>query len=346
MKLTPTRYSLEILPAVQDAHAKHREGACVQECSHCPFSAKHASKKESVYISEEVQTALLMTVQHLALSGQGEHFGRLLIPAHYQKPGQTPFMEGGLRLFEPPSQVALPLGDLKTGTDPKSYEGLIDEFDRLVPLQYFFGNKPYAVSVGYRVPLLRDLGYTQESFDEAVNLGRGALRAVQNSRNPLVNRRYLGLAESVNAHPRSRAGEISDQRNIKEKINELVYLLDQILGDTLNKSATLQVRKGVIEGALHVEVVSQSSDFHLSYKLRVIPQGESKEMPLEENHVLPIAFMPGYVWVNHHTHFGKDESLHFSYQEYIEIFEQASLERATLRDVLFRRIRARRLQAD
>lgn len=345
MASTPTRYSLEVLPTVEAAHSKDREGACVQDCPHCPFSARHAAKEEKAYISPEVQTALLMTVQHLVLSGLDERFDRLLIPAHYHVPGREPFMDGPLHLFEPPAQVSLPLGDLKLGTDPKNYEGILDEFGRLAPLRYFFGRQPYAVSVGYRVPLLKDLGYTQASFDEAVNLGQSALRAVQNSTDPLVNRRYLGLAESINAYPRSRAGEISDPKNIEQKVNEVAYLLDQILGDTLNEKAILEVRKGVIRGALHVQGECRTSDFHLSYNLRVIPQSEEEQMPLEEASTTPIAFMPDYVWVNHHTYFGKDESLHFSYEEYIQILDAASRERVTLKDMLFRRIRVRRLEA-
>lgn len=345
MASNPTRYSLEVLPAVEAAHSKDRQGACVQDCPHCPFSTKHAEQEESVYIGEEVQTALLMTVQHLALSGLDERFERLLIPAHYQDPGRNPFMEGPLHLFEPPAQVSLPLGDLKLGTDPKNYEGILDEFGRLVPLRYFFGRQSYAVSVGYRVPLLRDLGYTQASFDEAVHLGQGALLAVQNSTNPLVNRRYLGLVESINAYPRSKAGEISDPKNIEQKVNEVAYLLDQILGDTLNEKAILEVRKGVIGGALHLQGECKTSDFHLSYNLRVIPQSEKGQMPLEEAPTTPIAFMPDYVWVNHHTYFGKDESLQFSYEDYIQLLDAASRERVTLRDILFQRIRVRRLEA-
>lgn len=346
MSVVPHEYVLELMPGWTDQEAA-QHGVCGQDCPHCPLSSKRRpGRNGKLSLNSDVTVALAQTVQRLELSG--EVFNRLSLFSGLEETGSGPLIERPLNLFSNPGELALGLGDLKLGTEENDYKDILREFDRRLPIRYFFPYAKSRVHIGYRVPLERDLAYTQAGFDEAVKMGRGAIEAVRNySGTSPIDISSLRLLEAINAHPKSQKSVLSNEKTIADKKEQVHALIDEILGETINSDTPITIGHHVQENALFIEASCDSDEFRFSYNLRIVGQDAATE-PIDlsvKPAVLGIGFSPDRVWVHHHTHYVNDTSLFFTYADYLKVLDEAADKELSLQEAFFEEIARRRLKA-
>ena len=339
-------YTFELIPGLSKDGQAHTAGSCVQDCPNCPLSSRHPKGENLVgQVSDEVQDALYVSAYKIL--GSGEAFNRLLLTGRFDQPGLPPLLQSPLYLPVNPHILHLALGDLKMGTPRIDYEGILEEYMRRFPVRYTLPtSSPSSPVLTFRVPLKEDLGYTQESFNEAVRLGRGFINGVLRCTDPLIDKKNIHLNETVNALPRASQGVFNDDNLIEKKLDQVALVLDEILGDDFNLPSTTVLEDPLVyEDALHLEVSSSSPELTVSYKLRVIGHKIDKGefTPLYRDCDVTLAFTHDNLWVAHNTRHQRDESVRFSYEDYMKIVRESG--DTPLKDALYDLVGERRLQA-